>query len=367
MSAKKGKTKAKPKVRGHRKPGQQYPEPIQKMMNDGLIVRGSDPSLIIEWMPTALPMLDEATGGGIPLSRIIMLTGEWSSGKTLVAQYIARAFQDNGKSVLLMDAEQTYDPRWWHDTGVNTEDLWVYPVPSGEAAVNTLEEALGGWDCIIIDSIAALVPLAEQEAEVEKAHVALHARLINKMFRKVNGKLRPSGTTLVIINQLRTGGLGSYGGSQDTLPGGRGQQFWTTLWLRTYRIKWNMVGEERTGFVIGCDVTKNKAGRSGGHAELVFTFNGQLDRVSMLVQDALAREVIVRAGAWYRLPYNVPFADVTDVNRYLWDEDNHQMRVMGSEGLNTLVMNNPDAVALLEKMTYGEGEADVPTPAPNHA
>ena len=70
----------------------------------------------------------------------------------------------------------------------------------------TVVEELAGSDAvdlIVVDSVAAMVPKAEFEAEVGKQTMALQARVLSPFLRKLIGTCAKTGCTVVFINQLR--------------------------------------------------------------------------------------------------------------------------------------------------------------------
>ena len=93
--------------------------------------------------------------------------------------------------------------------------------------------------------LAALVPAAEAEAEAGKQFIALQARLINKMMKQLLSTKHNS--VIICTNQLREQ-IGY--GPADPMPGGRGQNFFTSLLLRTKREGWIEEHQKRVGFNI---------------------------------------------------------------------------------------------------------------------
>ena len=59
-------------------------------------------------------------------------------------------------------------------------------------------------DVIVLDSVAALTPLAELEGAMGDTQMGLQARLMSKALRKITGSLTKSKTTVIFINQLRS-------------------------------------------------------------------------------------------------------------------------------------------------------------------
>lgn len=78
----------------------------------------------------------------------------------------------------------------------------------------------GGVDMIVLDSVAALVPKAELEAEVGKATMALQARIMSPFLRRLIGAANKNNCTCIFINQIRDA-VGVMYGDPTTTPGGK--------------------------------------------------------------------------------------------------------------------------------------------------
>ena len=327
------------------------PSGVQELIKKGLVVKGSDPDLVIKWATTGISRLDDAIGGGLPQNRFVLLTGHESAGKTLLCQSIAAAVQRNGGTVALIDAEISFDPRWWQATGVDTDELILAQPPSGEAAVDIIVSLIGNVDLIIIDSMAALIPLATQDKSATEADVAPIAKVHNMLFYRMMNRLPKSGTTVIGINQQRES-LGGGPGAGVTFPGGRAQRFYAHLRLEMYREGWMLGGGGmRIGAKYKVRCAKNKTGKPNGEAELAFNFEGQFDKAAMIVSDAQDRGVIKGAGAYYRFP-TLSVGEEQAEELGLKRVDGETMQVMGRDGLHRVFTEVPGALDLLEEFTY---------------
>ncbi len=90
----------------------------------------------------------------------------------------------------------------------------------------------GEFDLLVVDSLAHLTPKAEIENSMESWQMGLAARLINKALRKwVSAQTAAGGKgivpTMVLINQIRYNISGW--GAPETTPGGKGQDFASSL------------------------------------------------------------------------------------------------------------------------------------------
>lgn len=138
--------------------------------------------------------------------------------------------------VVYLDVEDALDIGWAAQNGVNL-DLMEHIVPGyAEQAIDLAAEYVksGVVDLLIIDSIAAMVPMKELESSAEDWQQGLQARLTNKMVRELVGSAATSRTThqkfltQIWINQFREK-IGAMVGAGKTTPGGKGQRFATSI------------------------------------------------------------------------------------------------------------------------------------------
>src|SRR5207253_456397 len=180
---------------------------IDKQFGKGSVMRlGDSPEVAMKVIPTGSIALDIALGiGGLPRGRVIEVYGPESSGKTTVALHAVANAQAAGGIAAFIDAEHALDPEYARAIGVDTDALLVSQPDTGEQALEIADMLIrsGALDVIVIDSVAALVPRAEIEGEMGDSHVGLQARLMSQALRKITGALNNSGTTAIVINQLR--------------------------------------------------------------------------------------------------------------------------------------------------------------------
>ena len=159
----------------------------------------------IERFPSGSIALDVALGGGIPQGRIMELYGFESAGKSLVATKAMAEVQKLGGTVSLIDFEMSFDPGLARTLGLNPDELIISQPETMEDGLTVVEELAGSdaVDLIVVDSVAAMVPKAEFEAEVGKATMALQARVLSPFLRKLIGTCAKTGCTVIFINQLR--------------------------------------------------------------------------------------------------------------------------------------------------------------------
>ena len=158
-----------------------------------------------EVIPFGIKELDDILGiGGIPMGKVTELSGNYGSAKTSLALKLISEAQKKGIRCAFIDAETTLSRELAEKLGVKTEDLLVGTPLSGEEAFELIENLSDkGYKLIIIDSISALLPEAEDEADYNQQTVGIHARMISKAMRKIIGTISRNKTALVAVNQIR--------------------------------------------------------------------------------------------------------------------------------------------------------------------
>ena len=180
-------------------------------------------------------VLDFALLGGIPAGRITGLIGNKGSGKSMIAAKIAgycqRMERYEGQRVVWIDAEKAFDPTWARKLGCDISQLEIVEPDTAEMAVDIADAVMQSKETslIIIDSLAGLNPSKEMEDSAEDANVALQARLIGRLMRKMNHgmlkeRLRGHEASVLCINQYRTK-IGVMFGDPRTAPGGQAWEY----------------------------------------------------------------------------------------------------------------------------------------------
>src|SRR5438067_7396007 len=239
---------------------------IEKQFGKGSIMRmGEKSSMDIEVIPTGALALDLALGiGGLPRGRIVEIFGPEASGKTTLAMHVVAEAQRNGGICAYIDAEHAVDPTYAEAIGVNVDELLISQPDTGEQALEIMDTLIrsGALDVVVVDSVAALTPLAEIEGEMGDAHVGLQARLMSQALRKLTANLNRTNTIAVFINQLREK-IGVMFGSPETTPGGRALKFYSSVRLDIRRIEAIKDGVEVVGNRTRVKVVKNKCVAAG--------------------------------------------------------------------------------------------------------
>jgi recombination protein RecA len=275
---------------------------IEKQFGRGSIMKlGSSERQAVDAIPTGSIALDLATGvGGVPRGRITEIFGPESSGKTTLCQHILAQAQKKGGVVAFIDVEHALDPAYARACGVNVDELLVSQPDTGEQALEITETLIrsGGVDCVVLDSVAALVPRAEIEGEMGDSFMGVQARLMSQALRKLTGAVSRSNTALVFTNQLREK-IGVMFGNPEVTPGGRALKFYSSMRLDIRRIETIKSGTDSIGSRVRVKVVKNKVAAPFRVAEFDVMYGEGISREGGLLDVGVASDAVSKTGAWF--------------------------------------------------------------------
>lgn len=186
------------------------------------------------------------SGLGWPRGRIVEIYGDEGMGKTTLALHIIAAFQKAGERCAFVDAEHSLDVSYAHKLGVDLSELvFNQPDRGGEQALDIVKSLAGSglFGCVVVDSVAALTPLAELELDFEdSSQPGGHARLMSRALRKLAGVVRRNNALLVFINQTRMK-IGVRFGNPKTTTGGNALKFYASVRLEMVNVKTQKKGD----------------------------------------------------------------------------------------------------------------------------
>jgi len=279
----------------------------------------TDPLLVVPRVTTCLYGLDVKTNGGLPFGRVVLVYGPKGGGKTtLYLRGVAEAQKlcanchqpgvfKRGKMelpnlktgkiekvetdvivdcpcgkpkdmlVFWIDAEGIWLNEWARKMGVAVEKIILMRPTFGEQAYDIITSfvSIKDIDVFVIDSVAAMTPAVEMEAGMREQQQGVAARMNNKFIRKIVSGMNDAfqegiSLTLWMVNQYREK-IGVMFGSPDTIPGGKGQSFATSLEIEmrpgAVKIDDN-TGEPLFG-EFRYTVKRNKIGVPGGKGEFM--------------------------------------------------------------------------------------------------
>lgn len=248
-----------------------------------VFLTGSDKVLEIPRWSTAIQDLDELIGGGIPKGRVIEIFGPESSGKTSLVYWLISL----QKLAAYIPIEGTYDEERAKAIGVKPKQMIVYRANYGEEALNaTIKFAKAGIPLIVIDSVPACQPKEDVE-KIEKdtsneTRIGGIARLFSKTLPSIVRICEETGTTLILVNQVRDKMNAMLFGEKDDTPGGRAIKFYSSIRLKVARRAWIEIpnknpaissDKEKVGIIMKVKVAKSKVSNPYGEAEIPFFFD----------------------------------------------------------------------------------------------
>ena len=292
---------------------------INKKMGADTVVLGSEIIDVADRFTTGSVAVDVSLGGGWPANQWHEVIGEASNGKTALALKTIAANQkrDPNFTTVWVAAEE-WVPGYAELCGVDTSRVYVVSTNIMEMAYEAVIEFTESKavDCIVIDSLPALVPSSEDEKQMEESTVGRTALLTNKFFRKVGKASKRSLTEAerpfigIVINQWRSK-IGVMYGDPRTTPGGLGKDYAFFTRMEVRRDEWIEAGtgqdKRRIGQSIKVRIIKNKSAPPSQTATVDFYFAsggdipaGEFDFAKEIVAMGIINKVIVRAGAYYR-------------------------------------------------------------------
>jgi len=259
---------------------------------------------IIAWpfLSTGLFSIDNILGiGGIPKGRSTEVFGPEGSGKTTFCLHCVAEAQKKGGIAVYIDAEHALDLNYAAKIGVDTGSMLFAQPDSAEQSLDMVEmmaEQLTSEDIIVVDSVAALVPLEELEASTEKWQMGLQARLMGKGIRKCTGIIAKSGVVTLWVNQLRAK-FGSYG-AVETTPGGNALKFAASVRLDIRRAgRLSTPDGTEYGAKIAIKTLKNKMACPFRKAIVDMIYGEGFSRELSLINAAIDLGIVEKAGGWF--------------------------------------------------------------------
>ena len=275
---------------------------LEKQYGAGAVMRlGQNSTMNVEAIPTGSLTLDMALGiGGVPRGRIVEIYGPESSGKTTVALQIVAEAQKLGGEVAFIDVEHALDPVYAEALGVDINSMLVSQPDSGEQALEIAEALVrsGAIDCIVLDSVAAMVTKAEIDGEMGDTHVGQLARLMSQAMRKLTSVISKSNCVAIFINQLRDK-IGVIYGSSETTTGGRALKFYASVRIDVRRVETIKSGGEMIGSRTRAKVIKNKVAPPFREAEFDIMYGRGISHTGELVDMGVKFDILRRSGAWF--------------------------------------------------------------------
>jgi len=191
---------------------------------------------------------------GLPLGKVIEISGEEGSGKSSLAYRVVGAAQKMGYTTAWLDAEHSFSEALASINGCDASKI-IMPTNtlSAEEFLDIIEALcktkqvpmhddngkkvlVEAPKVIVLDSVASLVPKAVGESLSEQQFMGLLPRVMSQNMGKIAGAAEANGVLLIFINQIREK-IGVMFGDPETTPGGRALKHFYSLRLKVTKRK----------------------------------------------------------------------------------------------------------------------------------
>lgn len=301
----------------------------QELSLAGIYKLAKQPIEDIDYVSTGIITLDKILGRGIPRGRIIEIYGTESSGKTTLMLHVIAQFQKLGLDCGFIDAEHALDVKYAKAIGVDTDSLYFVQPDTAEDALQKLESMASkkGLGCVVLDSVAALVPRVEIEGDMGDAHIGVVARLMGQALRKIVGIAKKNNVTIIFINQLRDK-IGVYYGSAETTTGGKSLRFYATQRIDMRKKDVIKTDGSASGNMINVKIIKNKVAPPLLETRVKIAYGEGIDKETSLIDAAVLCGVMEKKGSWF-----------------VYQDAKEQ----GTAGMRQFLMDNPELYQAMEK------------------
>ena len=262
--------------------------------------KGESPAEVREWLSTGSTVLDTIISndlnadGGIPVGKLVEISGEAATGKSLLSYMILKDCQDKGGQPILIDTENAANWSFLKLLGLKAREeggnlLYLQP-ETIEAVFKAIENIVrrvrendkNKLCCIVWDSVAGTSTNAEIQGEYGEATIGLGARLIGQGLRKSIRFIGNQRISVVFLNQLREK-IGIAFGDPTVSPGGKAIPFFSSVRIKLYTDGTIKADKDTIGVGIKPKIIKNRLGPPHREAKLKMYFSrGLIDEESWL-------------------------------------------------------------------------------------
>jgi RecA/RadA recombinase len=244
----------------------------------------------------------------VPLGAMTLLTGWEGSGKSSIALIMGRELQKKtGKTVVILDGEQTITDSHIERFGLDTSKLVVYRDSVLENMLDTAEAFSQSDDicAIIIDSVKAFYSIAVEAKSAEDYSIGIEAKKFGTRFPIINANCARRGIAFIPINQWREN-PGAMGSDPRVLPGGQWNKYMPFTHLDF--TKKDLIKDENKnviGHKLDVRVRKSKAGAFDKKEVITlnFYYGGGFEEKSEYAQIFCETSVAKQGGAgWITFP-----------------------------------------------------------------
>jgi len=266
---------------------------------------------------------------GYPFGRIVNVSGETATGKTLLAvEAIIRCLKlkgdrDNKPVFCIYDETEAAfdldyasriglpldDPRFTLVRSKTVEDVYdlleKWLLSKKENPFAEAYEELGYtnskdvYSVYVLDSLDALTTYTElNEGMIDETYGTAKARKMSKLFRMINADLNQHNVLLFIISQFREN-VGQRFGSKYAQSGGMAIKYYSSQRITLNEIGKIKDGDNVIGIAVEAITTKNKVFHPYRKAKLMILFEYGIDEVRTNLQYLEDMKIVHSDRGWY--------------------------------------------------------------------
>lgn len=248
------------------------------------------------WVPTASTILNLLMGDddfGVAAGRIFELFGDFSHGKSTIAQIIINAFQAAGGVSVLLDSESSWNRQRAIQMGHNAKRHLAVDIETCNMGFEVIHSTLGEFKrtfggripvVFVWDTIAASPTSDEKSGDEYASGMMSKARLIRMELRRLTPELKKAQASIVFVNQTIEGPKPNRSGVKTT-SGGGGIKFWSSQRIQVTRVgryadwggKANKEDRKLAGIISSIQMVKNKMNPPFKSADMPINFRTGVD------------------------------------------------------------------------------------------
>jgi recombination protein RecA len=341
-----------------------------------LDVDRDNPANIVDWIHTGSDMLDLAISnrpnGGMPVGRLVEISGLEGAGKSLMAAHLLKSTQDKGGLAIYIDTENAASDEFLNAIGVNLKEMLYIQLETvedifeqTEALINKIRESSSDrLVTIVIDSIMGASTKTEMAADYDKdGYATQKALVLSKAMRKITNLIGKEKILLVTTNQLRIKMNAPAFADPYTTSGGKAIGFHSSVRLRLSsikKIKAKDTGgvEQIVGVQTKCVVSKNRLGPPHKTITYDIYFDSGIDNYGGWLNILKDYKIVKQSGAWYKYVCEATGEEIsfqskdfvekciedTDVKNELYQKicDNYIMKYIPNEsgGIDDIILED---------------------------
>lgn len=259
----------------------------------------------VTWLDTGSPRLNSVLGSkefGLRYGTMVVVCGDWSSGKTLLTTKLAGLAQADGADIGYGDIENSVDPAFakrmggldfgkqlgdslFENVALFQPSIGIFGktkkqptlkvrLQSAEELFNMMEKWMlmqqeinpKGKRVLVVDSTTAISPEEELAKDIDEQNMRTQMSLpmfLNKLLKRWQHVALNTNTLILLISQIRIDPMAMFG-NPERLPGGKGLHFYPAVIAQLRRASKGGTILDGQGEVIGLRSTitnlKNKTG-----------------------------------------------------------------------------------------------------------